>query len=56
MARYQIVKMEPGADRWQFVAHGARYEREEAEEFRSRLHARGCETKLLTIPTRKAAK
>ncbi len=56
MARYQIIKIEPGADRWSFVAHGARWSKDEAADMIERMQARGCAAKLLEIPAVKGAK
>lgn len=50
MRRYQIIIKEtkPGA-KWEFIAHGARYERIEALYAIDRYKARGFETKLLPV-------
>lgn len=49
MAQVQILKMEPGADRWQFVAHGARYDLTDATEMVERIKARGARALIIVI-------
>ena len=47
--RYQIVARAPG-EKWKFVAHGARYERDEANKERARMEANGKSVALLPCP------
>lgn len=49
---YQIVTRKDGADRWQFVAHGAAYTKDEAEAYKDRASARGDAVRLLPVPSR----
>lgn len=50
MKRVQIIAMEPGAEKWEFRAHGARWEKSEAEAMGASLKARGCNVRLLPVP------
>lgn len=47
--RVQIVRMRKGESRWQFVAHGAPYERQHAEEIKADYEGRGDKIAFLTI-------
>lgn len=47
--RVQIVVMEKGDSRWKFIAHGAAYDRGEAEQFKARREAMGDKVKFLPI-------
>ena len=46
-----IAKLEPDATKWEIVAHGARWEWADAEDFAASLRARGCEAMLLPVAT-----
>ena len=48
--RYQIVARAPG-EKWKFVAHGARYEPDEAEDMRELMQRRGKSVVLLPCPS-----
>lgn len=47
MRKYQIVVKEAGSGRWVFVAHGAAYSKDEAEEWKARAIGRKASVKLL---------
>lgn len=49
--RFQILRMEPGKDRWEFVAHGAVWGPEEdASELIANMEARGARVRLVAVP------
>lgn len=50
MARVQIIRMDAGEKRWSFVAHGAAYEREEAEIMVDRIKGKGGRARVLPLP------
>lgn len=53
MSAVQIVKREPGESRWQFVAHGAGYDKTEAEQMKARYESRGCDVRFLPVRRKK---
>lgn len=51
MPRVQMLAMRPGEERWQFVAHGARYDsREEAESTAVYIRRNGGRVLFVDIP------
>lgn len=50
MKKVQILRALPEARRWEFVAHGAAYDRSEAEEMKKRIEARGQKVRLIPLP------
>lgn len=45
--KVQIAIMRQDQTRWQFVAHGAAWSRDEAESMAARYEAQGCQVRLL---------
>lgn len=46
----QIIVMRRGADRWTFLAHGARYSLSEAEQMRQTIERNGDRARIIDIP------
>lgn len=53
-ARVQILRLAPGDERWAFVAHGARYDHNEAFRMQCDMEARGCKVRLIPVPSERA--
>lgn len=49
---YQIIEFDAETGKWAFIAHGARYSREDATEWAKRADARDAKYKLLAVPKR----
>lgn len=47
--RYQILTRDKRGEQWKFVAHGARYEAEEAQAMADLMKARGALVRLIAI-------
>lgn len=54
MTRVQIVVMERGTQRWKFIAHGAPYDRDDAEALKARRLSLGDKIRFLPIGKEKA--
>jgi len=49
MNRVQIVEMRKGETRWKFIAHGAPYSREAADQIKTMEEARGGKIRFLPL-------
>lgn len=49
MSRVQIVEIRKGETRWKFVAHGAAYERQEAEAMQISAALKGHKIRFLPL-------
>lgn len=49
MSRVQVVEMRKGETRWKFVAHGAAYDRAEAEAMKTSRAEKGHKLRFLSI-------
>lgn len=47
--RVQIIVMESGTARWKFIAHGAPFDRDYAEQFKIKRQAMGDKVRFLAI-------
>lgn len=47
--RVQIVRMRKGEAEWRFVAHGAPYSRDSAEDIKRDYESRGDKVRFLTV-------
>lgn len=47
--RYQILRRERGAEKWEFVAHGARFDEAQAREMERLIKSHGSRVRLLPL-------